>query len=262
MYFFCALNEALICSEIGFEATDETGMVSMICLAAEQVISWWIMLNHRWLDPTTAAPAGKPISMGSSSINACEAALCSEDTSSTHFLRSQALVLVINCDHLFKRVSSYFPHDLFLIMLFTNPTYFSLLLFFLKPFRVGKGKTGFFSRSHLRVSFLPFAVLFFRQPAIERETWSPDTALNFRPLYLCCSTGRVLTRQRAAVQAVCGHAQWESSCFTDFITLLLSVIRSLHPQWKLIFYCFFVVYLILQSCSDTRSKSDTFLKGI
>lgn len=39
MYFFCALNEALICSEIGFDAWDETGLVSVICLAAEQAIS-------------------------------------------------------------------------------------------------------------------------------------------------------------------------------------------------------------------------------
>lgn len=39
MYFFSALNEALICREIGFEAADEIVMVSMICLAAEQAIS-------------------------------------------------------------------------------------------------------------------------------------------------------------------------------------------------------------------------------
>lgn len=58
MYFFCALNEALICSEIGFDAWDETGLVSVICLAAEQAISWWIMLNHSLHTHQQASRAG------------------------------------------------------------------------------------------------------------------------------------------------------------------------------------------------------------
>jgi len=120
MYFFWALNEALICREIGFEATDEIVMVSMICLAAEQVVSWWIMLNRRRLDPTTVSHASKPVNIGSCSVNICKPAL-ERRIIPTQLLRSQASFLLINCDHLLKTASCYFPPDLFLITLQNAP---------------------------------------------------------------------------------------------------------------------------------------------
>lgn len=114
MYFFCALNEAFIRREIGFEAADEIVMVSMICLAAEQAISWWIMLNHRGCHPAT-------LSHGSRAVNTVSCSVTSESLPTerritpTHLLKSQLPFLLINCDHLLKSLRCVFYPDLFLI---------------------------------------------------------------------------------------------------------------------------------------------------
>lgn len=93
MYFFCALNEAFICREIGFEAADEIVMVSMICLAAEQAISWWIMLNHRGCHPATLSHGSKAINVVSCSVNVWEPGPRKEDDSNT-FIKESASILV------------------------------------------------------------------------------------------------------------------------------------------------------------------------
>lgn len=160
MYFFCALNELLICREIGFEAADEIVMVSVICLAAEQAISWWIMLNRGRPDPAT-------FSHGSKLLTSVRL-LPERRIILKHLLRSQAPFLLMDCDHLLKRVSFYFSPDLFLITLQNapKPHVFQFIAFF-KMFRVEKGKVSFFGGCCQIVIFSLFAVVFFKQAAFE-----------------------------------------------------------------------------------------------
>lgn len=69
----------------------------------------------------------------------------------THLLRSQAPFLLINCDHLSKRLSFSFPPNLFLITLQNAPKpHVIQFIAFFKMFRV---KRSFFGGSYLIVIF-------------------------------------------------------------------------------------------------------------
>lgn len=72
-----------------------------------------------------------------------------------YLLRSQALCLLINCDHLLKRVRFYFPPDLVTLKNAPKLPIFKFIGFF-KMFRVEKDKVDFFGGSCLIVIFLPF----------------------------------------------------------------------------------------------------------
>lgn len=189
MYFFCALNEAFIRKEIGFEAADEIVMVSMICLAAEQAISWWIMLNHRGCHPAT-------LSHGSKAVNTVSCSVTSESLpperriTPTHLLKNQLPFLLINCDHLLKSLRCFFLSWPIFNYIHSKtlpaPIYFSSFHFWKCP-GWKKGKAGFFGGSCLIVNFLPFFLLHFSKKLVSRV--SSDIFTQFWTWKLCINGG-------------------------------------------------------------------------